>query len=65
MKARITNKNDLTMSPSEQRRRGVELINRLRAQGLSDNDICKKIGVPADMKDRFFEHLGVESKPES
>ena len=62
MKARIINPNNLTMSPQEQRRKGVEIISNLRKEGFTDEQICKKMGIPVDMKDRFFEHLGLASK---
>ena len=62
MKARPINPNDLKMSPREQRKRGVELIKEFRASGISDDDICKKLGIPLEMKDRFFEHIGLTSE---
>lgn len=62
MKARIINPNSLTMSPQEQRRKGVEIISNLRKEGFTDEQICKKMGIPVNMKDRFFEHIGLASK---
>lgn len=49
MKARIP-----TLSPVEQRKRGVALIKKLREEGYSDYEICRKLGVPIGWDAKFL-----------
>lgn len=40
------------------RKKGRELIEQLRSQGYSDEDIAKKLGVPYDKWNRFLWQIG-------
>jgi hypothetical protein len=44
---------------AEQRRKGRDLIRQLRAQGLADSDICKKLGVPESRWKKFLWQIGM------
>lgn len=58
MKARIPPKKP-TMPLEQQREKGKALIEKLRKEGLSDEDIARKIGVPVEMMPRFIKHIGL------
>lgn len=49
MKARVPKQ-----SPLEQRKKGRELIKKLREEGYSDYEICRKIGVPIGWDEKFL-----------
>lgn len=42
------------LSPLEQRKKGIELIKKLREEGYSDYEICRKIGVPIGWDEKFL-----------
>ena len=43
----------------DQRKKGRELIENMRAQGLSDEDIAKKLGVPFRKWAQFLWQIGM------
>lgn len=44
---------------AEQRRKGRELIKQLRAQGMEDTEICRRLGVPEDKWLKFLWQIGM------
>lgn len=46
------------------RKRGVELIKKLRGEGFSDEEIARKLGVPLEMAPRFFKWVGADEPKE-
>lgn len=44
---------------NQQREKGRNLIRQLREKGYSDNEICKKLGVPEEKWKRFLLQIGM------